>query len=100
MSFKTRYLEMKKEYKIDREIAKEMEISISLLVRLKNLYGLTGYRCPNRNYQGLTQEELEQGVRNGIPRRLALRRVREYGYSVEMAISSPKRRQVNKRGGK
>jgi hypothetical protein len=46
----------------------------------------------------MTQAEFEKGYKIGLDNRLMLRRVRQYGWSHEKAITTP--RELHKRRGK
>jgi hypothetical protein len=87
MDFKSRYLMLKNEGKTDVEISKLLFISRTTLTRLKKENQLGGIM---RNKQGISENQLKQAESIGLDRHLVLLRVREYGWSIEQAISIPK----------
>jgi hypothetical protein len=89
VTFDEKYYEWKSEGLRDREIADLMNICVSTLKRIKNLYNIGSIRV-RENGQGLTQEQLKIADENGITRRLALRRVREYHWTPYHAVNVPK----------
>jgi hypothetical protein len=90
-NFAERYLEMKNEmFLSDIEIAEEFEISESTLFNLKKANNLDGLKRPTTNKSGLTEEQLREGERNGLERRTMLKRVRDYHWSIQDAITKPK----------
>lgn len=48
----------------------------------------------NPNVTIMTKEQYEEAKRNGINRQTACSRVRDYGWTIERAISEPPRRKV------
>lgn len=73
---------------LDWEIAKEWGISDSALYNWKRCYGVVNTPV-RRNKMGVKEEDIAKAAENGISRRLFLRRIREYGWSVELAIREP-----------
>lgn len=90
MTFEEWYFELKSEGKLDREICEMMGICEGTLKRIKTIYDVQWEGRTRKNGQGLSEKELKVAEENGIGRRLALRRVREYNYSNEDAIHTPK----------
>jgi hypothetical protein len=89
-SFKTQYLALKRLGLTDIEIAKEFNVHRDTITNWKKSYGVPDVRKPRKNYQGVTEEQLQLGESRGFSRRFILRRVREYGYTPEQAINTPK----------
>lgn len=86
------YVKKKEEGLKDKEIAKLLDITQADLCAIKKFLKVPSMKCrPNR--AGLTEAQLRIAEENGIGRRLALKRRRELGYSVQDAISAPKMRQ-------
>jgi hypothetical protein len=79
-NFEELYLDMKADGKTDREIAKELQLTRCDLTSIKKFLDVPDIRC-RKNLQGLSEKELRQAERNGIDRRLALRRKRLLGWS-------------------
>ena len=90
MTFVEWYFDLKDEGKQDKEIAEMLDVCTSTLKRMKNIHGIGKTTRIRPNGQGLTEEQLKIADEKGITRRLALRRVREYGWDKEDAISIPK----------
>jgi hypothetical protein len=76
---------------VDKEIAKELFISTKCLWTLKKVYGV---KTPlkRKNRYRITEKQFQQALENGISRRTVLKRVREYKFTIEMAITKPVRR--------
>lgn len=91
MKWEDKYIELRNEGLKDREIAKLFGVCKDTIVRIKKIYGIP---CFRQNEQGVTHEQLKQAEEKGLSRRLVLRRVREYGYSVDDAVNTPKNRRV------
>jgi hypothetical protein len=89
-NFKTQYLALKSMGLTDIEIAKEFSVHRDTITNWKKSYGVPDVRKPRKNYQGVTEEQLKLGESRGFSRRFILRRVREYGYTPEQAINTPK----------
>jgi hypothetical protein len=74
----------------DIEIAKEFSVHRDTITNWKKSYGVPDVRKPRKNYQGVTEEQLLKGESIGLSRRFILRRVREYGWTPEQAVNTPK----------
>jgi hypothetical protein len=93
MGFKEEYLKLKEKNMTDQEIMKEMLLNNHTFYKMKEHHGL----CRNKNivkrkrknYKGFTEEMLQTAEANGIPRRLAYKRVGEYFWSHQRAITEP-----------
>jgi hypothetical protein len=72
----------------DHQIAKIIGVTKWDLVELKKEWELP-LRKGKDNMQGVSEMDFKTGARNGLSRRLILRRVRDYGWEVERAIREP-----------
>jgi hypothetical protein len=90
MAFTKDYLMLKSLGYTDVEIAKEMSVHRDTITNWKKTYKIPDIRKPRKNYQGVTEEQLLKGESIGLSRRFMLRRVREYGWTPEQAVSTPK----------
>lgn len=87
MVWKDKYMKLRDEGLTDNEIGKMFGVTRHTLTRIKKLYEVP---CFKQNRQGITNAQLKIAQGNGVTRRLALRRVREKGWSVEDAVNTPK----------
>lgn len=86
------YMKMKNKGMSDKEISKVLFISERTLYNYKKKVGFNAkppYHRKNDNF--LTFEELRIAEENGISRKLAHQRVREWGWKNQKAITEPKR---------
>jgi uncharacterized protein YjcR len=97
-SFVETYFELKKDGYTDKEIGERLGVCKSTIGNWKRVYGITGKMRSRKNSQGLSFEELRIADENGIGRRLALQRVRAYGWSNKNAITAPKGRKKSTLG--
>lgn len=90
--FINEYVRMKNDGLSDLDISKNLFISDRTLYNYKNKVGFLGNHLNHRkNENGLTLAELKIAEENGIGRKLAHQRVREWGWKNEKAITEPKR---------
>lgn len=68
-----------------------MFIAIQTLRNYKKKYDVPFIKAPMRNRQGITEEQFKQAESIGLDRHVVLLRVREYGWTIEKAISTPKK---------
>jgi hypothetical protein len=89
--FKEVYFEYFDEGLLDWEIAHKLFISAGYLSELKDLYAVRTHRR-RKNVYGITEKHFRIGMENGLSRRLINQRVRVCGYSVQQAITEPKKK--------
>lgn len=81
------YLSLKKDGYTDDECAKKMFIGSSTLCNWKKKWGVR-IRKPIDNEYGITENEYQTGLVNGISRKTVYKRV-ECGWKIDDAISIP-----------
>jgi hypothetical protein len=85
------FVEIYVEYKLkaysDREFCVLFGLKIQELTSLKKF--LDAPKIKARKNPWLTEKELQIAVKNGLSRRIALRRRRELGWSIQDSISRP-----------
>jgi hypothetical protein len=72
----------------DRDIAKKLGITRYKLMEMKKTWGLN-LRKQKDNVCGLSEEDFKRGNKIGLTRRRILKRVRDLGWTIEMAITEP-----------
>jgi hypothetical protein len=83
------YYQMKMDGLLDKEIAKEFGMCKDSLTRYKRLYSVKFNRRTRKNKSGISEKQIQKGIKNGLTRELILKRCRN-GFSNERAINTPK----------
>jgi hypothetical protein len=82
------YYKRKNEGVLDKEIAKELGMAKDTLTRYKKMYGVKHSIRTRKNKSGISERDIQRGMKNGIPRERILKRMIA-GFSVERAVTEP-----------
>jgi transposase len=89
VTFKEKYLEMKEKGLTDYEIAEHFNVCRDTITRWKKRYDVSSPMKIRHNKFNVPEHVIQMGVKNGISRRLLLRRIREYGFTWYQAVHTP-----------